>query len=82
MQQRNPDFLPAADQSALSDKLECLYNLVYLMDHMVPAAGRGAEDSSFQQHLHSIRTHLDAMRSILGNRRPAGSERSRAADAA
>jgi hypothetical protein len=36
VQYRNPDSLPKSDDSALSDKLECLYNLVYLVDRTPP----------------------------------------------
>lgn len=82
MQHRIPDSLPKSDDSALSDKLECLYNLLYLLDRFIPSAGPSAENPQLQQHLTSIRTHLDAMRSILGHGRPPGSERGRAADAA
>ena len=78
MQHRIPDSLPKSDDSALSDKLECLYNLLYLLDRFIPSAGPSAENPQLQQHQLFLSgnaagaRHRGVSRAVV---RPAGADR-------
>ena len=57
--------LPASELSVLTDKLECLYSLLYLADRVIPSCEHTTQDFEILHHLNSIRAHLDAIRVIL-----------------